>query len=50
MYCSVVRVISFWCEEGLGMHDFVLDGLVMTVIPLLSCRSLTVVFEWLFLD
>ena len=22
--------MSFWCEECLGMHDFVLDGLVVT--------------------
>ena len=26
--------MCFCCEEGLALHDFVLDGLVTTVVPL----------------
>ena len=29
-YCSIVRVMCFWCEEGLGMDDFRVECLVMT--------------------
>ena len=34
MYCSIVRVMCFSCEEGLGMHDLMVDVLVMAVFVL----------------
>ena len=35
MYCSTVRVICFWCEDGLGMCDFMQNDLAVTVFLLL---------------
>ena len=37
--CSIVRVMCFWCEEGLGMYDFRVYGLVMTGFVLVAVLS-----------
>ena len=37
MYWPLVMVIGFLCEEGLGMHDFVLEGLAMAGAGLAGC-------------
>ena len=50
MYCFVVRDIGFRCEEGLGIHSFVLNGLAMTVFLLqVVLLSIDDSLEWLLL-
>ena len=39
---------GFVVTDGIGMHDFVWDGPVMTVVLLSSCWLLTMILQWLF--
>ena len=34
MHCSIVRVVYIWCKEGHGMHDSMVNSLVMTGLVL----------------
>ena len=34
MYCTIVWEMYFWCKNGLGMHDFRVNGLVMILYVL----------------